>query len=299
MNRKVRYPRWYARPVSGVGDSSRSTNKLSPTKIKVSNLRSEVIGQADGNSDHLKVLLNPDLTSLDPLELTAEPFQFVPSQFLDNARYNRPHLPTATVSGFSGWVHSIYALQSEVDILLRGRLKESGIFIKRRKLLSANPQFWEGVGSDWELIHNGLNINTEHERHSSLFEISELNIHDEVLRASPDLMYRHRLSGEMFVVEIKFSQAAIPENLWPDIWAQLWAYSRIPVCAAAPKLTVIGEVWGENTLLNSRNVSEYEMDQFGHEEIYLRRIVRRDPRKDSFGRFFQALFDIYAGRHQS
>lgn len=101
------------------------------------------------------------------------------------------------------------------------------------------------------------------------------------MRVSPDLVYRNRETREIFIVEIKNTWMNVPSNLWPNIWAQLWVYAQIPEVLEAPKVTVVGEVWGERFLRKERLVS-------------MRACVKRDPRRPQFDRFFRELFEIYA-----
>ena len=90
-------------------------------------------------------------------------------------------------------------------------------------------------------------------------------------------------------MEIKNSKMEIPSNLWPNIGGQLWCYAQIPLVREASRVTVVGEVWGEEWLHGSKR----ERATYPH--LFMRASVRRDPRVPAFDRFFQALFTIYAG----
>ncbi|CAN7595132.1 hypothetical protein LJR099_004483 [Variovorax paradoxus] len=118
------------------------------------------------------------------------------------------------------------------------------------------------------------------------FELPDLRVRGVPMRASPDLVFRNARTEHVLVVEIKLSRQSLPSNLWPNVWAQLWIYSHLPVVQQAPQVIVTGEVWGEKT--SSRRGSILSL-------IYLRAVVRRDPRAPVYDRFFRALFDIYRG----
>jgi hypothetical protein len=60
---------------------------------------------------------------------------------------------------------------------------------------------------------------------------------------APDLVYRNRTTGELVIVERKASDKPIPVNGWPNLRAQLWAYSHIDNFKSAPTISLIGEVW--------------------------------------------------------
>ena len=88
-------------------------------------------------------------------------------------------------------------------------------------------------------------------------------------------------------MEIKFTRQAITTNLWPNVWAQLWIYAQIPTAIAAPRVTVIGEIWGE------WYAPEKKLRAVG-----LRASVRRNPRERTYDRFFRMLFGIYCGDYR-
>ena len=100
------------------------------------------------------------------------------------------------------------------------------------------------------------------------------------MRASPDLAYRHKKTHAVFIVSLGFTQKSIPSNLWPDVWAQLWAYAQI-LKFNDSKLTVVGDILGED-----RSHRQYFSDPH---EFVLRDAVRRDPRAANYNRFFEIV----------
>jgi hypothetical protein len=229
-----------------------------------------------------------------------QPFHLNKNAFLRKARATFPRTPESTVSSFAAWVHSLYARDADDDARQRGIEAEPEIFRRRREILSTGP-LWGTTRRDWELIHNGLHVDNAHGRFGGYFEIPSLLVSGRMLRANPDLIYRNRMLGGVVVVELKFTRKAIPEDLWPDIWAQLWAYSHIPEIATSQSVTVVGEIWGDNPYIFNSEFSDFDynvMIGFVH-DVYLRAVVRRNPRSVVFQNFFSSLFHIYAGHAQA
>ena len=223
---------------------------------------------------------------------TRKPFHLVPSEFLRWAQANAPQKPVATASAFADWVYSLYSNPRSHDdaAMARGIAMERVIFEQRARLReamsfasSSDDAMLEKWGLPWKLSHCGLHLDAQKDT-VDFFELKNLTVRGEPLRASPDLVYVNTGTGELIVVEIKFTRQAITTNLWPNVWAQLWIYAQIPTAIAAPRVTVIGEIWGE------WYAPEQRLRAVG-----LRASVRRDPRERSYDRFFRMLFDIYCG----
>ena len=221
----------------------------------------------------------------------APPFHVVPSTFLKRARAIKPEHPEANASAFANWVYSIYGTpgDGDADAMKQGLAAESAILEARgprhgaRALISSCDNLQLATSRpDWEMVHCGLHLDPEFDR-VPFFELDALAVHGRPLRASPDLVFRNRLTGEVIIVEVKMSRQPLPPNLWPNVWAQLWCYANIPVARSAPRITVVAEIWGE-------------LYSYGVQKVFLRSSARRDPRGTAYDRFFTALFDIYSGR---
>lgn len=219
----------------------------------------------------------------DPFKrLDPEPFWLPPSMILQIARTNPPQHAGNTVSDFASWIYSFYSpAPSRVQFRV-GRQEEQSIF-------DARPKAWvdrymvEPPSTKWRLIHNGLHLANGNDR-ADYFEIPDLRVGATAIYGSPDLIYLHRETKAAFVVEIKFTRRQIPKNLWPNVWAQLWAYSKLPMLKECTSLRLVGEIWGRNDF-RSTGLAE---------ELYLRAVVSRSPTTPAFERFFSTLFAIYA-----
>jgi hypothetical protein len=214
-------------------------------------------------------------------------FELNAPEFLRRALKQRPRNPTATASGFSQWIYSLHGnARGDDQDRSRGLSLEAELIARRRDAASiGNEAGLQSVRSDWELVHSGLH--DAHGGSADYLTIEGLRVNGEPMRASPDLIYRHERRSEVIIVEIKYSRMEIPGNLWPNIWGQLWCYSQLEVARAARRITVVGEVWGENWYRERRHGSLAD--------VCLRASVRRDPRVRAYDRFFHTLFAIYSG----
>lgn len=231
---------------------------------------------------------------LDPVSRSpaTEAFKIFPSEFIRRARRLAPREPQATASAFSQWIYSLYGkAHGDEEDRERGKEMEAEIYSRRRQAYcSVSNAYLQSVNSDWRLVHNGLHV--QGRIRSSCFHIRQLAVGGCSLKASPDLMYQDRRTSEVVIVEIKYSQLPITANLWPNVWGQLWCYSKVEPALRARKVTVIGEVWGHWWLPRRRRRRWYDP---GQPIVCLRASVRRDPRASAYDRFFRKLFDIYRG----
>lgn len=222
-----------------------------------------------------------------PIYPPPDEFKLIPSDFLRQAQAMPPDNPQATASAFAQWIYSLYssAYGNDED-RQRGKAMEQEILdLRKQSVCCCDNRFLRSIGSNWELAHNGMH--RDGREPADHFRIDHLAVNGSPLRASPDLVYYNERNSEVIIVEIKYSRLPITTNLWPNVWAQLWCYSQIEIARGAQKLTVVGEVWGEQWTRARRGQ--------GTPILYLRASVRRDPRAPAYDRFFRKLFDIYRG----
>lgn len=220
-------------------------------------------------------------------------FRLIPSEFLRRAASKPPHEAESTVSAFSQWVYSLYSNNFGNDEDRNGgKEAEQDIWERRGEAFNCNSEdFLRKHTLPWVLVHNGLHLNQRD--NPRYFELPDLRVRGKPLRASPDLIYRNKDASEIVIVEVKYTRLAIPKNLWPNVWAQLWCYAQIETVTRAKKLTVVGEVWGE---MFSRGYGRGRNRVDGQRLVCLRASVRRDPRAHAYDRFFRNLFEIYSGK---
>ena len=70
-----------------------------------------------------------------------------------------------------------------------------------------------------------------------------LQVDGRAMYGVPDIVYRNRKTGEIMIVEIKASNAEVPKDGWPNLWAQLWRYAQIDQWREASKITLVAQVW--------------------------------------------------------
>ncbi|MCC5794013.1 MAG: hypothetical protein JJT85_04665 [Chromatiales bacterium] len=154
---------------------------------------------------------------------------------------HRPRLRySARVSDFCSWVYSLYAPRPRAEQLAAGSLGERSVqSYKRREALLAKAITRPANHASWELIHEDpLDGEAPAKR------ISTLRLDGQPLYGCPDLVFRQKKTGRIAIIERKISKAKIPSDGWPNLQAQLWAYSHIDEWAALPDIILIGEIWG-------------------------------------------------------
>ncbi|MCB8883774.1 ribonuclease E inhibitor RraB [Acidisoma cellulosilytica] len=218
----------------------------------------------------------------------APPFRLVPSQFLSKARAQRPHNAEPTASKFAQWLYSLYAdAYGSPHDRDEGKKAQDAILAARRGAYACvDADVLLASFPEWQLVHNGMQM--AQSAIPDYFKIDDLKVFGEALRVLPDLIYRNQRTGEIIIVEIKHSRMAIPSNLWPNIWGQLWCYAQLEQVRESPSVTIIGEVWGDAWAYFKWRRSTSHL-------VCLRASVRRDSRAPAYDRFFRTLFDIYRG----
>jgi hypothetical protein len=111
---------------------------------------------------------------------------------------------------------------------------DRGKHIERSIARMARPS----IHRDWELIYRD-----PLEEKPVPLKISSLSFKGESIWGAPDLVYKNTVSKEVLIVERKASDKPIPQDGWPNLRAQLWAYGHIDLFQSAPKITLVGEVW--------------------------------------------------------
>lgn len=198
-----------------------------------------------------------------------EPFMANARDFIATAQRSRSLIQGRTVSDFAGWIYSLYVKRRYESSLIQGKIDEKAVFLEKADITSKS--FAGSHPAEWTLVHNGI---VEDVLRQS-FKISSLTVDGCPLTASPDLVFQNGCHT-IVIVEIKSTLHDIPSNLWPNVWAQLWEYSKIDYFRQFNRVVLIGEIWG----------------RYGN-VMYLRKSVRNDARNERFDKFFQELFDIY------
>lgn len=179
------------------------------------------------------------------------------------AANKKPLTAHATASAFAQWVFELYR-RPRIRLALihnTGQIERTdeeiskalGVFgeseIEKFRLW-ANEKFPGAMSGNWVLDFAGCreeigyesNGQTTHE----IFEASALKVNGQSLRCRPDVVLRHLHTGDVVIIERKVTMVPtnkIPAEGWPNLKAQLWAYSWIDRWRYAPNLYLIGQIW--------------------------------------------------------
>ena len=150
----------------------------------------------------------------------------------------------SNVTDFTDWIFRLYVPEKNYQSLLRGQRLERQIVIKRIPI----PNH-----SRWKLIYDGMTSSQ-----SAPLVISDLTINGIAMRGKPDLVFREKKKKRIVIVEIKASEADVPSDGWPNMRAQLWAYSKIDDWKDEDEIILVGEVWGFRAGLRLRKVIHWK-----------------------------------------
>ena len=176
-----------------------------------------------GDLQRWKLLLSEEPDS-------GSPYRIGHKLLMARAKHSPPESIGHAVTDFTDWVYRLYIPVKDHASLARGRRLEREIARRRIPV----PKH-----SKWKLLHSGIAANE-----ATVFEIPALMIDGVPMRGSPDLVFREKGSGRVLIIEIKVTEADAPSDGWPNLRAQLWAYSQIEKWKDAPEILLAGEIWG-------------------------------------------------------
>lgn len=191
-----------------------------------------------------------------------------------------PHVRQATnwrVSDFSGWVHMLY-----VGSTMKGRLWEGteghAQVSASRRLGSSKHRVDPPSNKGWTCVHDDLKGTSDQN-----YSISALTINERPFVGCPDLVFVDSSGTAALILEIKTTDAKLPYGGWPDLRAQLWAYSRIDEWANIPNVQLAAEIWDKSGTRLRRTYQwsrEDDRIQKGGEEMFAAYVeaVARSPR---------------------
>lgn len=142
------------------------------------------------------------------------------------------------VTDFTDWLFDIHTKDRNPDSIARGIALEP--LIEKKRL--ASDKFLENYShSQWKLDYRGMSENPD-----PALKISSLRVNQQCLWGRPDLVFKHKKSGEFLILEIKVTNFTPPDGGWPNLRAQLWAYSHADKFAVAPRIFLASEVWRDD-----------------------------------------------------
>ena len=179
-------------------------------------------------------------------------------ELLALAKERLPRKRSPTVTSFSDWVFQLDRGSEDEYAKERGKAGETvlvnGVF---RDLAELRRERWEGIqnkkkqdmcyyaskrfpSSEWSLEYDGTSNSEE-----NAIEISALRINNKPLHAKPDLVFRHKGTGDILILELKTwnGYGRLPPFGWPNMKVQLWCYGMIEAWRDAPNIILQGRVW--------------------------------------------------------
>lgn len=138
-----------------------------------------------------------------------------------------------TVGHFTSWIYGLRFPEPDTSALLRGLAGERAVQLRKFKL----PR--PCTGSEWRLLHSDPLDGTGGSKRISLLEVN-----GRPLTGRPDYVLEHIPTKSLFIVEVKVTDKRLYSDGWPNLKAQLWAYSLIDeyVDRGMP-IVLVGEVW--------------------------------------------------------
>lgn len=176
-------------------------------------------------------------TSIHGADTSAENQYKTPhASLIEAARRIPPWTPRGRVTDFSDWVFRLYNT-SNYQSLARGAAAEREIALRRIPRLTHNER--------WKLIYDGMGEKAQVDPCA----ISNLSINGRAIYGSPDLVFRDKKEQRILILELKATTVpSIPSDGWPNLRAQLWAYSQIDRWADAKEISLVAEIWGVHRL---------------------------------------------------
>lgn len=195
------------------------------------------------------------------------PFRISHSELVRRAKRHKPQVVGQAVTDFTKWLYSLYQGAPSIYVLNEGKDIEKQI----SSCVGPVP------GNDaWELVFQ--DPLTER---ATPKQISALTVGGKPLFGVPDVVFREKATGRILIIERKASNSDVPDDGWPNLRAQLWAYGHIDEWKETPNILLIGEVWSHSP--------------YG---IHISRILRWELHHRNFYSENEELFSIYAGHSQ-
>lgn len=235
---------------------------------------------------------------------------FIPHEILARrARERPPAEPFPTVSAFTEWIYSLYVSQKSEEAIQRGKKFEASIqsLFREKRLDPLFPRKQarsDGCGSELSRLRNWeIEYEDPLDKRDQTFTISALRVSGKALVGRPDLVYRHRVTKSVLVVEHKsyWKLDEIPPFGWPNLKAQLWCYGKIDRWKDAPHVFLLGRIFDMGRYMADKTLSlrghpEYRDCSIANYVFNTVAVCANDPRVSSE---CSELFALYGGRVSS
>lgn len=181
------------------------------------------------------------------------PFFLTQQDLVTRARAISPRSVTRRqyhrVTDFTSWFYQLKNLGENESAFRHGHIGERAVQ-QHKQLIPIQSQ-----ASGWHLLHkDSLECAPDSK------QISLLEINSQPLRGSPDYVFENPLTNTILIIEIKVTDRELHIDGWPNLRAQLWAYSLIDeYINRSANIILIGEVWSR--ISNAGNGSQIRLRQ--------------------------------------
>lgn len=191
-------------------------------------------------------------------------FRISHAELVRRAKAYPPTTRGQSVTDFTKWLYALYRRAPTAYELNHGKEVEKQVSFRVGRILSSDK---------WELV-----FQDPLDGKAVPKKISALTLNGVPLQGVPDVVFRERDTGRILIVERKASNSVVPDDGWPNLKAQLWAYGQADEWRSAPQILLIGEVWADNI--------------YG---LHISKILRWNLSDEKFQQENGDLFQIYAG----
>lgn len=184
-------------------------------------------------------------------------------EIVDRVTQPRPFEKTTKqfnrVTDFSSWIfEGMHGSQTYHLSRDKGKVGERAVSRLKKFLRPISNDY-----SDWKLIDSDPLDEKPIPR-----EIPCLTVNGSSLYGSPDYVYHSPSREQIIIVEVKVSNPrSWPDDGWPNLRAQLWAYGNIDMYSGlAPNIVLVGEIWSacyddqtEETFYEPQRIYRWQM----------------------------------------
>jgi hypothetical protein len=188
---------------------------------------------------------------MDQSQNPGSPFRIESSELLTASGKIRAGRDKSYVTTFSDWVFSTYSVTNLSADELEFRAKEE-VTIDKDRLLdwkrSQEEQLDKHRGSYIEEVANdGWSVIYKHfgSHEADALRISALKLNNgSCMYGKPDIVLHHKKTRKFLLVEVKSTRMIyVPSDGWPNLRAQLWAYSKADIFEEASDVILGAEVY--------------------------------------------------------
>jgi len=180
-------------------------------------------------------------------------FRVSTNELIKRASYRRKRdVLKYTVTEYTSWIYSLYLRKASPEQYRKGKQGE-------REIARHLPAF---SAKGFDLVYKD-----PLEKDVIPLKISALQCNNKPLWGTPALVYKDTEKDTLYIIERKtvsinsLIHSGLPSDGWPNLRAQLWAYSHIDKFQSYNKIVLIGEAWIATGLELPKRVGAWRWDK--------------------------------------